>query len=264
MTHGFEQSGSFFPPAVLMAGPWLSYVIDWVSAPLLALLIGIFLWRKLYREYPLFFSYLIVTEAAGIARFLAIPRGAITYFYVYWISDLVITVFNFLTIYELFIKRIFPKFYRVGLYRYLFPTLLALAIFLAWIAAMAPHNVGALAIEDRILDAAVVAILMFFGLLMLVMGRQWTRYDFSIAFGFALNAAAFLLATTIWAHSDYHGFSIDLPVIAYNISALIWLFAFWSPEKTLEQAQATITPELVSEARAWQSALRNWISSKKS
>ncbi len=263
MTNSLAHCGSLFPAAIPTVGSWLSYLIDWLSAPVLVLLIGIFLWRKLYREYPLFFSYLVVTELAGIARFWAISRGAVTYFYAYWISDLIITVFNFLAIYELFVRRIFPKFYKIGWYRFLFPILLAMAIFLAWVAAMAPHNVSALAIEDRILDAAIVAILMFFGVLMLIMGRQWTRYDFSIAFGFAVNASAFLLSTTFWAHSNYGGFSIDLPVIAYDISALIWLFSFWSAEKTPEQAHAAISPELVSEARAWQSVLRNWISSKK-
>jgi hypothetical protein len=139
----------------------------------------------------------------------------------------------------------------------------ATAIFLGWLAAMAPRNVSVLAFEDRILDAILVAILMCFGFLMLVMGRQWTRYDFAIAFGFAISSSSFLISTTIWAHSSYGGFSVDLPLIAYDVVSLLWLFSFWSPEKSTQAVQA-ITPELVSEARAWQSVLRNWISSKKS
>jgi hypothetical protein len=105
---------------------------------------------------------------------------------------------------------------------------------------------------------------MFFGLLMLLMGRQWSKYDFAIAFGFALYASAFLLASTILARNNYRSLSIDLPVIAYDVASLIWLFAFWSREKTPTHGQMAITPELISEARAWQSALRSWISSKKS
>jgi hypothetical protein len=62
--------------------------------------------------------------------------------------------------------------------------------------------------------------------------------------------------------SHYQDFSAHIPVIAYDVTSLIWLFAFRAPEKTPQHAN--ITPELVSEARAWQSVLRNWISSKKS
>jgi hypothetical protein len=237
-------------------------VINWLSVPVLAVVLGILCWRKLYREYPIFFWYLVATEAAGVVRFFAISRGVMTYFYVYWISDIIVTILNFLAVYELFVKRIFPKFYKVGLYRYLFPAFAAGSILLAWFAALAPRNMSALALEDRILDAAVVATLIFFGLLMLVIGRQWTRYDFAIAFGFALSSSAFLLATTIWMQSHYQDFSAHIPVIAYDVTSLIWLFAFRAPEKTPQHAN--ITPELVSEARAWQSVLRNWISSKKS
>lgn len=248
----------------MMSTAWLWQIVDWFSLPVLAVVLGILVWRRLYREYPFFFSYLAVTEAATVVRFAAQFSSPLTYFYAYWISDLVIALFNVLAVYELFVKRIFPRFYKVGLYKYLFPVLASLAMFFGGLAALTPKNMGILALEDRILDAVVVAVLMFFGLLMLIMGRQWTRYDFGIAFGFAIASSAFLISTTVWMQSHYQSTSAQVPVIAYDISALIWLFSFWSAEKTPEQAHAAISPELVSEARAWQSLLRNWISSKKS
>lgn len=242
---------------------WLWQVLDWLSFPVLAVVLGILVWRKLYREYPFFSLYLLVTEAATLARFVVLSFIPRSYFYTYWISDVIIALLNVLALYELFVRRIFPQFYRVGLYRYLFPILAALAVLFGGLAALNPKNMGVLALEDRILDVIVVAVLMLFGLLMLVIGRQWTRYDFGIAFGFAIWSAGFLISTTIWMRSHYESVSAHIPVIAYDITSLIWLFSFWSPGKNPERAQTTITPELVSEARAWQSVLRNWISSKK-
>lgn len=248
----------------MMSTAWLWQVVDWFSLPVLGAVLGLMIWRRLYREYPFFFSYLVVTEGATLVRFAAQFQSPFTYFYAYWISDLVIALFNVLAVYELFVKRIFPRFYKVGLYKYLFPILASGAMLFGGLAALTPRNMGMLALGDRILDAVVVAVLMFFGLLMLVIGRQWTRYDFGIAFGFAIASSAFLISTTVWMQSHYQSTSAQAPVIAYNISALIWLFAFWSPEKTAEQAQGAVTPELISEAREWQSVLRSWLSSKKS
>lgn len=242
---------------------WLWQILDWVSFPVLAVVLGILVRRKLYREYPFFFVYLAVTEIATLVRFAVLFFTPRDYFYTYWISDVLIALLNVLALYELFVRRVFPRFYKVGLYRYLFPVLAALAVLFGGLAAVQPKNLGVLALEDRILEAVVVGILLCFGLLMLVIGRQWTRHDFGIAFGFAIWSAAFLVSTTIWMRSQYESISAHIPVIAYDITALIWLFSFWSPEKTSD-VQAHITPELVSEARAWQSVLRNWISSKKS
>lgn len=239
-------------------------IINWASLPMLMLVLGIVLWRKLHKEYPFFFAYVVISVAAGLVRFAAQFFTPLTYFYAYWISDVVIAIFNILAVYELFVKRIFPRFYKVGLYRYLFPTLVAGAIFLAWFAAFAPRAMGVLALEDRVLDVIVVSVLMFFGFLMLIMGRRWTRYDFGIAFGFAIYAAAFLAASTLWTHIRYEVISRKLAVIAYDVGSLIWLCCFWSGERRAQGIQSqSVTPELLGEARAWQSMLKNWISSKK-
>lgn len=248
----------------MISAVWPSYVIDWLSVPAVAAVLILMWLRSTHREYPLFFSYLLVTEAAGLIRYAAQFSSQNVYFYTYWISDLTITFFNLIAVYELFVRRIFPRFYKVGLYRYLFPMLGVIAVAFAWLASIEPPNVAVLAIEDRALDALVVAILMGFGVLMLVMGRQWKKHDFGIAFGFAVSAAGFLFASTVWTRTEYKHLIIDIPVIAYDISSLIWLFSFWSADRSAKHEQAAISPELVSEARAWQSLLRNWISSKKS
>src|SRR5579864_1417118 len=112
---------------------WLWEILSWLSLPVMALLAGILLWRKLHRVFPLFFAFLVLSEIAGLLRFaaslLSSPR---TYLYVYWISDLVLMIFNFLSVYELFVMRLFPRFYKVNLYRRLFAVVAAGIIAAAW------------------------------------------------------------------------------------------------------------------------------------
>ena len=97
---------------------------------------GILVWRKLHREFPFFLWYVVVAEIGTVIRFGAKLSSTNSYFYSYWISDLVNTVFNFLALYELFVRRLFPRSHRVRLYRYLFPAAASAIIIAGWLTAL--------------------------------------------------------------------------------------------------------------------------------
>jgi len=239
-------------------------ILNWMSLPVLAVLGGILVWRKQYREFPLFLSYLVVSELEAIVRFVALG-SPLTYFYTFWISDLVTTIFNFLAVYELF-ARLFPRFHKVRLYRFLFPLMASAVLVGAWFTALeAPNKSAALAIEARVLSFILVAILAFLVALTLAMGRGWARYDFGIAFGFALYNAAFLITSAAWVRSRYQAVSIQqLPLIAFDVSSLIWLLAFAKPEKRHALIPAgPLDPQTLHEARNWESVLKEWLSQEK-
>jgi hypothetical protein len=241
---------------------WLWEVLSWMSLPVLAVLAGILVSRKLQHEFPFFFWYLIATEIGTAVRFVAQFGSGLTYFYAYWTSDLGITIFNFLAIYELIARRLFPGFQQVRLYRYLFPVASSAIIVLGWLIALeAPAKNTAFLIEARVLSFILAAILAFFISLMLVMGRSWTRYDFGIAFGFALTNATFLIGMLARARSRYGPTSIDqLPLIAFDATCLIWLFAFWKPARRTELLSAeSLDPALLRQAREWEGTLKNWL-----
>lgn len=245
---------------------WLWEILTWLSLPVLAVVAGILVWRKLHREFPFFFWFLVITDIATMVRFAAQFGSAWAYFYAYWISDLVVTIFSFLAIYELFARRLFPRFQRVRLYRYLFPTAASAIIFLAWLTALeAPDKRAAFLIESRVLDFILVAVLVFFVSLMLVMGREWTKYDFGIAFGFAINAAAFLATSAIWVRTNYRSTNFDqLPLIAYDVSCLLWLYCFWFGGKGLSRPADRLDPNMLRQARTWETQLKNWLTPGKS
>jgi hypothetical protein len=241
---------------------WLWEILDWLSLPVLAGVAGILVWRKLHREFRFFFWYLVITDIATGVRFVAQFQGRRTYFYAYWISDLVVTVFNVLAVYELFARRLFPRFHKVRLYRYLFPIVASGIIFLSWLTALeAPNKAAALAIEDRVLDFVLAAMLAFFVSLMMVMGRTWTKYDFGIAFGFGINSAAFLVTSAMWVRTHYRPTSVDqLPLIAYDASSLIWLYCFWTGDKVSGGSDSLpLDPVMLEQGRKWETVLKDWI-----
>jgi hypothetical protein len=241
---------------------WGWQIVIWMSLPLLLLITGIFYWRGLHREFPLFFRFLLVMDVSALLRFVAqfwFPR---TYFYVYWITDLVITIANFLAVYELFGRRLFPRFQKVRLYRFLFPVAAVVTLFLAFLTALeAPDRREAFLIESRVLDFILVAVLGFFILLMFFTGRNWTRWDFAIAFGFAINCAAFLITSAVWVRVHYRSTIFEgLAVIAYDASCLIWLYYFSTGARPVRQVTDGLSPVPLEEARVWESMLKTWLS----
>src|SRR5947207_14516006 len=110
---------------------FVGQVIYWFSTPVLVVLVGLLLWRRVAREFPSFVVYIAVALLGDVARRAAFHGSAKTYFYTYWITDLVATIFVFLATNELFLKRLFSRFYKIALYRCLFPVAGLLIISLA-------------------------------------------------------------------------------------------------------------------------------------
>jgi hypothetical protein len=219
-------------------------------------------WRRLHREFPFFFSYLLATEAAGILSLAALLRGPRAYFYTYWVSDLVLGVLNVLVVYELFGLRLFTRFYRVRIYRYLFATVAAIIVLGGWLSAMeSADKYKRLIVQGRVFDFVIVAMLTFFVLLMVVMGREWTRYDFAIALGLVISDAGALIASAMWVQTRYQQSIVqELAPFTYDIAALIWLFAFGSKKRVFNRhVPAALQPEMVQEARKWEAVLKAWI-----
>ena len=241
-------------------------IVDWASIPIMVLVAGILVWRKLHREFPLFFIYLLATEAATVVRFAAQFRSPWTYFYAYWISDLVLVILSILVVYDLFALRLFPRFYKVRIYRYLFATIATVITVGGWLTAMeSADKLRAFLVLDRVFGFLIVAMLMFFVSLMLVMGREWGSYDFAIAFGFVVASAGDLISTAMWVRTRYQKSLVgQLAPVAYDVACLIWLYCFWSKEKVFNRrAPVPLTPEMVQEARKWETVLKESISARK-
>ena len=177
-------SGGWFRLTARMPD-WVNILIDWFALPSLAVLAVVLLYRRWHKEFPLFFSYVVATPCGGSS---GSPLPGLP-----WTSIVVCLLdfrhcvggFAFLATYELFIKRLFPGFYKIRFFRYLFPS-------------------AAVAIGDCSLCRGFTAINRSCSLppgftssscgnpLVLCgvddcLGRRWEKQEFGIAFGFALG-----------------------------------------------------------------------------
>src|SRR5215470_10983035 len=199
----------------------LTQIIDWLGLPVLALIAVLLIWRKTQREFPYFLLYVLVVEFVGIARLLIFHFARKGYFYAFWITEALIAIFTFLVSYELFVRRLFPRFLNIAFYRYLFP-IAGLAIALIAVPAALQNRKGSLILAaTHGLTILLVTVLLFFVGLMTFMGRRWSRYEFGIALGFGLQASAELIVSTKWTKDL--GYISDLPLIAFDAACLIWL-----------------------------------------
>ena len=244
---------------------WANILVDWFAVPSLALLACILLYRKWYREFPLFFSYVIVTEFVGLTRYITSKGSPIVYSYVYWISNLVVVLFAFLASYELFVGRLFPRFYKIRFFRILFTLAAILVNVLLVIAAIYGNHKRWLLLSARIGEFLRAAVVFFFVALMTVMGRKWEMKEFGIAFGFGLDVAMSLASVTFWTQASKRNPLIGrIPVIAYDIACIIWIYCFWSaPKSEPAVPTAPLSPEALLEAKKWEESLKDYISSGK-
>jgi hypothetical protein len=244
---------------------WFYVFIDWLALPSLALLAGVLIYRNQQRQFPFFSLYVIATELVGLTRLAASGAPARVYSYVYWISDIAVVLFALLAAYELFVKRLFPGFYRVRFFRYLFPMIAILVNIVVVLMAIYGNHKRLLLLTARTGEFLRAAILVFFVVLMAVMGRQWEKREFGIAAGFGLDVSTSLAALAIWSHAPSGSAVLSrVSVIAYDLACFIWLYSFWAaPRAQAPISSPPLSTEALHEAKKWEDSLKDFMSQGK-
>lgn len=248
-----------------MRQSWLSLTIGWFPVIAVATLIGISLWRRLWRELPLFSLYLVSALLVGIVRYATLWIGQRVYFYAYWTSDLTISVIAFFPLYEIFLRRVFAKFHKTGFYRSVFPAVAIAVLGFAILSALQAHDRNAaFLVASRTFDIMRTTVLIFFMGLMLFMGRRWTRYELGITLGFAVQAAVALANSAVRTLMHYRPSAFDtFEIAAYDVSCLVWLVTFIRPEQTQLSPPKGVDHDVLDQARTWESMLKTWLIPKR-
>lgn len=241
---------------------WLSFLVNWLGLPTLALLGFVLVYRRWHRVFPLFTLYVIAAELLGIIRLASLSAPSQLYAKIYWISDALSAALALLATYELFFKRLFASYRQIRFYRVLFPAVAVLITVGVVVDALLGGHFSVLAKTIHVYIFIQAAGLFFFVALMLIMGRRWNKQEFGIAFGFALDVSASLILLGTWAHNSSRSAIIaGWSVVAYDIVCLIWLYCFWTAPK----AQASISSPALStkalhEAKKWEDSLKDFMS----
>ena len=227
--------------------------LAFIGVGLQAALLGVLLWRKQYKRFGWFVSYVAASFLRDVVLF-AVQHHAKPYFFVYWIGDTVVTLLVCLAIYETF-EIVFQKFLALTWFRLLFP---CTGIILLLVGLARIMN-GSGSTESRLISqifsleiaAGILQVGIFFLFLVLAQFFRlpWKQYTFGIAVGFGVSAAGSLVAFMV--RSEF-GTKFD-PIfrfvvpMTYTIGVAIWLLTFlWPvPKAQLEATAPALTPEAV-------------------
>jgi hypothetical protein len=246
-----------------MQAPVYLQIIYWLSTPLLAILALVFLRRKLYRDFPVFFTYIVVACLSDLLRFVAYRVSFRTYINTFWITQLLNTILALVAICELFLRRLFPRFHKIRFYRYLFSVVAIDVAVFAFLTARDTIKVSVLINTLHFLDFVRVSVLAVLVGLMILMGRQWSRYDFGLALGFAIDAAAFLTTFALGLKGYLQGIVTLLPVVAFDLACLIWLIYFVRREVPARPRSMPVPEGTVRQSKEWEKVLRESLTGKK-
>lgn len=237
-------------------------ILWFVPAFLQAAMAILMLRRKLYRELPLFFVYLLFKVLLNCLLWLfrhQMPH----YFYIYWVGEAIGSVLTLAVIYEIFttvVKR-YETIHRTGslLYRWAAVCLLVAATVTAARApGFDPTQMieGILVLERgiRIVQAGLLLVLFLFAS---YLGLSWRSYVFGIALGFGMYASAELILVAVRAHIGAEADQLYrwVKVVAFDSTTIIWTIYMLQPQAKPETVKAL--PK--SEAAVWDQALMEYL-----
>jgi hypothetical protein len=230
----------------MMYGLWIA---SFVSA---ALLIGVMLKKKLHRDFPIFFAFLVAETSADILNFCLYFVSFPVYYYSYWIGAAITTCLGFAVLNEVF-KHIFRPYetlrsFGTALFRWSTMVLLMIGVVMAISSAPSTESpiVNFILIVDRSVRLMQCGLVIFMYLFARQLGLTDGHRVFGISIGFGLTASLHLAVVT--AKSLYPDGRVlyiinFLHQVAYVVSVGIWMVYMYRPEPERRKASVLETPE---------------------
>jgi hypothetical protein len=232
----------------------LAYYTLWFAHPALqAALVGILLWRKLYRTFPIFFSYIAFQIAVfGVLFPLHSDRFYTIFYYTSWGTTAVSVILGFYVIHELF-QDVFRPYHTLRdlgsvLFKWAALVMLLVAGVVAASTASAteePLRTGIMTLQRsvRVVQCGLILFLLVFSR---YLGTNWRQKSFGIALGFGGFASVELALVAINAATD-NVFNQLLTnfvnMAAYDITILVWIGYMLANSPAREPATHMLRPQ---------------------
>lgn len=226
-------------------------VLTIVGTGLAAVLCLLLIVRRVYRQFPFFFSGISLSVIATIVL-LIVSNNIRYYAFVFWPSDALGVFLAFLALNEA-LRSVFRNFLGMKWFRWLFPGIGIVMLSVAVLRIFLVPRPAFSLFTTTIIGLEIAVGLLQFGIfsLFIVLVRlfhlRWGQHAAGIVFGYGVNAAGFLVAFLL--RSEF-GTKFDpvvriAPPIAYIIGVAIWLATFLKAEPVRPEAAwaATLTPE---------------------
>jgi len=224
-----------------------------VIAQVLAIwLAAVLVRRRLHREFPFFFLYVVSSALIPAVRISSSSNYQL-FFILTWATEALYVVLSLLALHEVF-RKVFASFYKNWWFWLFFPGVVAAISVVAVVYRLGSPPVQANRVISLILSLGTAVSLVevaLFGLFFVLVwfhGILWRDYPFGIVLGFAILAIGALWGN--WARSvfgtKFNRFFGYAPSVAYIIAAVIWLETFMRPPPE-PRWRLRITPEQLLE-----------------
>lgn len=213
-----------------MSSPHVQLAL-WILQPILQSGVAVVMFRRrLHKDFPIFFAYLIAQLAIFAVEFpLSRWGGYAAYFYTYWVVITLNVVFEFKIIHEVFVDVFRPyhalKDLGTALFKWAALVMLLVSVVListspGWEDPMA-QTILVVQRCVRVIQCGMVLFLLAF---CRHLGVSWRRQSFGLALGFGMFAAVDLITSALYSGAHFSGEVMDAAKLtAYGVSLLLWL-----------------------------------------
>jgi hypothetical protein len=203
----------------------------WCAQPLLQAAVAVVLWRrKLYKVFPVFFTYIMAQ--IGIFAITFPLRSADNYewyFYTFWAGAAVSALLSFRVIHEIFLDVFRPYHMLKDLGTVLFKwTGLVMLLVSAIVAFSNTAHSDPLAQAVTLLQRSVrmvqCGLILFLLLFSQFLGVSRKQQSFGIALGFGLFASVELVLLALYSGGYLHSGRMNLiNTCMYNVAIVVWI-----------------------------------------
>ena len=253
----------------------LDIAIGAIGSAFTAALTVVLVWRKAYREYPLFFVYTLCSLVTAIlvlsVHVLYFKSNYLLYFKVYWSVEALEVFLGLLVLYEVF-RRVFRAFF--SLYRWfwvLFPAVVVVVASIATLHALRHPPIQAVPLIGVILSLEIGANVIRSGIFVLFFLAMWffkvrrKNYALRIVDGFALIALSGLVYQLRSVFGPgFNTFTKYAVPITNILPTLLWLYTFVQPPEPDPKWESEVTPQqLLDDIRQYTRVFKKFRGGKK-
>jgi len=231
------------------------WVISWIGTAVLTA----FVWKKkLNRDFPIFFSFLVAETFFDLINFVLNQTAPSAYYYTYWAGVAVTTCLGFFVLQEIF-RHIFRPYeslrtFGSTLFRWSTLVLLMVGAIMAFSSTATTGSpiTNYIYTIDRSVQLMQCGLVLFMYLFARQLGLTEGHRVFGITIGFGIRAAVQLIAVTIFSQFPSTGMGRALNFVimgAYLVAVAIWMVYMYRPEP--ERRRASV----LEQTESWNYAL---------
>ena len=213
-----------------MSSPHMMLALWIIQATTQAAIAVVLYRRKLHKEFPAFFLYIVLQLIIFCVQFPVYRyANGIAYFEVYWVATALDLIVSFKIIHEIFLDVFKPyhalKDLGTALFKWAALIMVLLSVVLiSFNSTQDPLITSIMTVQRcvRVVQCGLVVFLLAFSSSLAV---SWRRLSFGIALGFGIVAGGELLASALLSGQRLHlPFWQISTMVAYELGMSIWLF----------------------------------------